>query len=352
MLDMTLRVKNLTAAAQIQLWSCLRRFQARQSRLRRRALISGSRRAYTSPKALPCAKNSQSRVPRSLILRSAARPLLDLRESSRSQSIPAILPPTSHCSNPTSAFSWAAGPSLSADSCTSDFANFGSRSVDSSLKRSFCSMGIGPDNGCARCRSARRLRRLAAAAANHPRGAATGHAGNPRISPGRRGEPRLRRPSRRGRRVDGLGALVLWRLADGAESNAVAGRGGARLIGSNDCRPCPARPARHQRRSFGDVHHLAGPGRIRTALSLQVRQASHAKPEDRMDIPSGRQPQQSPAPAPSGVDEQEIARRARILNLPPAAIDALRREFQVQASCNTAQVGQEQGIRTGENRST
>ena len=47
-------------------------------------------------------------------------------------------------------------------------------------------------------------------------------------------------------------------------------------------------------------------------------------------------PQQAPAPAPSGVSDQEIVRRARALHLPPAAVEVLRQEF--GASSAPAQV--------------
>ncbi len=52
-----------------------------------------------------------------------------------------------------------------------------------------------------------------------------------------------------------------------------------------------------------------------------------ARLPDRAGIPFPEFPQQAPAPAPGSVPEQEIARRARALHLPPAALEVLRQEF-------------------------
>jgi hypothetical protein len=56
-------------------------------------------------------------------------------------------------------------------------------------------------------------------------------------------------------------------------------------------------------------------------------------------------PQQAPAPAPSGVSDQEIVRRARALHLPPAAVEVLRQEF--RASSAPAQVEPERSAVSG-----
>jgi Caspase domain len=78
---------------------------------------------------------------------------------------------------------------------------------------------------------------------------------------------------------------------------------------------------------------VRGLGRIGMKIDARV--------PDRSGIPL---PQQAPAPS-SGVSDQEIVRRTRVLHLPPAALEVLRQQF--RAATTAAQVEPERGAVSG-----